>query len=174
MNDLSPGFQAEGLLNAPLNPTMSLANADGGHVQHLDGMSIDEASLDGMPQAHLDGKVSSEENEVQPVRLCVTAYDFHCSDQSGIRNPILCALQRETGTLWRMYDDGFALEAMPPFRACQLPVATIAEWRRWLITGEMECAEWDVELIDTHEKDGYSLIQRRQTNLREKCSQPRM
>jgi hypothetical protein len=29
--------------------------------------------------------------------------------------------------------------------------------------------EWEIELVDTKEQDGYSLIQRRQTNLREKC-----
>lgn len=149
MNDLSSSRPKNvGSLDAPLNPRMPLA----------------------MSTAHLDGNSpEGEKGTALRLKLCVTSQDHYWSERSGLRNPILCALQRETRTLWRIYEDGFALEAMPPYRACQLPPEAVEEWRRWLVTGEMEAPEWEIELVDTKEQDGYSLIQRRQTNLRDKC-----
>jgi hypothetical protein len=100
--------------------------------------------------------------------LSITEDDFYWSQRSGLGNPILCALQRHTQTLWRLYDDGFALEAMPPYRACQLPPEMLQQWRRWQITGQLEARQWNLELVATGDCDCYSLIKNRHTNIREK------
>jgi hypothetical protein len=102
--------------------------------------------------------------------LFITPGDFYWSERSGLSNPILCALQRHTGTLWRLYEDGFALEAMAPYRACQLPHEMVQQWRAWQVTGQLETLQWNLELVATEQCDNYSLIQRRHTNLREKAA----
>jgi hypothetical protein len=103
--------------------------------------------------------LKQQTNDVTRLTLCVTDQDYYWSDKSGLRNPILCALQQSTSTLWHIYEDGFALEAMPPYRACQLPTESLKKWRCWLMTGQMESPQWEIELVDTKEQHGYSLIQ---------------
>lgn len=97
--------------------------------------------------------------------LIITKEDHFWSERSGLRNPILCALQRHTKTLWRLYEDGLALEAMPPYRACQLPDDAVHKWQQWQVTGELDSPGWEVELVSSQASDGYSLIQHRYTNL---------
>jgi hypothetical protein len=116
------------------------------------------------------GEIKPQGAELAPqqsqlLNLIVTNDDHYWSERSGLRNPILCALQRHTKTLWRLYNDGLALEAMPPYRACQLPDDAVKKWQQWQITGELPDPEWEVELVANVAQDGYSMIQHRSTNL---------
>lgn len=99
------------------------------------------------------------------LKLEVTPEDFQCSRRDGLRNPILCALQRQTQTLWRFYDDGFMLEAMAPYRSCQLPEEAVEQWRQFQISGEMSAPIWALQLLPARTRDDYPLIEQIQTYL---------
>jgi hypothetical protein len=123
-------------------------------------------------QSHIDDASTRIANQTddasQRITLQVTPQDLGCSVRSGLNNPLLCALERQTGTLWRLYDDGFALEAVAPYRSCRLPFKALQDWHHWQVTGELNCSAWEIELVPTQATDGYSLIQHRRTNLPEK------
>lgn len=70
------------------------------------------------------------------LKLSLTPEDTQRASDYKISNPLLYVLQRETGTLWRLYDDGFLSEVMPPFRASQLPFEILRRCRAYAHEGD--------------------------------------
>lgn len=64
---------------------------------------------------------------VETVTLRIGEHELYWAVRARIKRPILLALQNATGTLWRLDDDGLAVEVMPPHRACILPQEALAE-----------------------------------------------
>jgi hypothetical protein len=62
------------------------------------------------------------------LKLCITAEDLASAERFKIANPVLHKLQNTTGTLWRLCNDGLAMEIMPPFRATLLPLWSLRGW----------------------------------------------
>ncbi len=98
---------------------------------------------------------------MEKMTLLITPEAIHKSERFGLRNPILCALQNTTGTLWRVYDDGMVLEVMTPYRACSLPDEAMERWREYRATGIMKPFSVTLEFRHAEERDGYSLGQKR-------------
>lgn len=61
--------------------------------------------------------------------LCVTDEDVAMAARFEIFNPVLHKLHQTTDTLWRLCDNGVALEIMAPFRTTQLPSWAVRDWR---------------------------------------------
>ena len=83
---------------------------------------------------------------MQNLKISITENDIQSAEGFKIANPVLFMLQRATGTFWRIYDDGFALEIMAPFRSCLLPDAALRCWREYSSAGRMAPVEFEVEL----------------------------
>jgi hypothetical protein len=62
------------------------------------------------------------------LKLCITTEDVARAERFKIANPVLHKLQNTTGTLWRLCDDGLAMEIMSPFRATCLPLWALRGW----------------------------------------------
>ena len=90
--------------------------------------------------------------------LSVTEHDEYWAQRTGLKNPLLLALLRSTGTLWSLFPDGLVLEAIAPYRACRFPRA--ASFKTWH-SGTNIRGTWRLELVPTREQDGYSLQQSR-------------
>lgn len=75
----------------------------------------------------------------------VTATDIEGSQKYGLDDPVLFALQRSTGTLWRMSEYGVALEIMAPARVLFLRGEALERWRTWQATRVMPPFEFVAE-----------------------------
>jgi hypothetical protein len=95
------------------------------------------------------------------ITLRVSLDDVHWASRTGLQKPMLLSLQRATGTLWHLYPNGLALEIMSPHRACQFPDAIHLDCQEWAHLLEQGDCEYQVQLLPTQEREGYSLIQRR-------------
>jgi hypothetical protein len=62
------------------------------------------------------------------MKLLITDQDIASAERYKISNPVLHKLQNTTGTLWRLFNDGLAVEAMSPFRATLLPLWATNGW----------------------------------------------
>lgn len=84
---------------------------------------------------------------VETVTLRITEHELYWAVRTRINRPILLALQNSTGTLWRLDDDGFAAEIMPPYRACILPQEAMAEVDRADMGQDLLDSSWVVPLF---------------------------
>jgi hypothetical protein len=95
------------------------------------------------------------------ITLYVSRQDFADAKKFQLRSPLLMALQRWTGTLWRLHDGGYLLEAMHPFRACQLSPVLIQTLEEYGQTESLYPFIVELELEVTQEADGYPPMQKR-------------
>lgn len=79
------------------------------------------------------------------LKLTTTKEDINKSIRFKVCNPILYALQRTTGTLWRMYDDGLLVEVMEPFRAYQLPLEALKQYEAFEAGADITPFECELE-----------------------------
>lgn len=75
----------------------------------------------------------------------VRSADIEGSQKYGLDDPVLVALQRITGTLWRMSEYGVALEIMAPARVLFLRGGTLERWRTYQTTRTMMPFEFVAE-----------------------------
>lgn len=113
-------------------------------------------ALDGAPSGPLPARVLA----IETVTLRISEHEIYWAAQTRLKKPILVALQRATGTLWRLFDDGTAIEVMTPHRACVLPQEALFEVEEANEEHPAVGSEWEVPLFPTSPQDGYSLIQR--------------
>ena len=94
----------------------------------------------------------------ETLMLSVTEHDEYWAQRSGLKNPLLLALLRSTGTLWSLFPDGLVLEAIAPYRACRFPRAASSKTCEF---GSDIRGIWRLELVPTKQQEGYSLQQSR-------------
>jgi hypothetical protein len=94
---------------------------------------------------------------IETITLRITEDEIYWAVQTGLKRPILVALQRATGTLWRLFEDGTAIEVMAPHRACVLPQEALYEVNETAGVHELIGTTWEVPLFPTSQQDGYSL-----------------
>jgi hypothetical protein len=97
-------------------------------------------------------------NTQETLVLIVTEEDEYWARRTGIKNPLLLALLRSTGTLWSLFSDGLVLEAIAPYRACRFP--RTASFKTCESENDIR-GTWRLELVSTREQEGYSLQQSR-------------
>ncbi|HEX8551982.1 MAG TPA: hypothetical protein VF681_10565 [Abditibacteriaceae bacterium] len=98
---------------------------------------------------------------MERISLSITETDVVAAARYGIRNIIAYALQKQTGTLWRIYENGLALEIMKPHRACHISASLLRRWQQHYTTQGEAPFLCDLEMHATQAKPGYSLLQRR-------------
>jgi hypothetical protein len=82
------------------------------------------------------------------ITLAVTEADIAVGRQCQVC-PILCAIYRTTGSLWRISAAGVGHERRPPFRSFAFQSASLDIWRDYLVTGEMSPCEITIDLVET-------------------------
>ncbi|HEX8466033.1 MAG TPA: hypothetical protein VF627_15575 [Abditibacterium sp.] len=102
--------------------------------------------------------MSSFSDNKETLLLSVTEDDEYWAQRTGLKNPLLLALLRSTGTLWSLFPDGLVLEAIAPYRACRFPRAASF---KTLDSGSDIRGTWRLELVPTRKQEGYSLQQSR-------------
>lgn len=80
------------------------------------------------------------------IKLCINDEDLVSAERYEIANPVLHKLQNTTGTLWRLCDDGLAMEVMSPFRATLLPLHALNAWHAESENGRSVPCEIELEL----------------------------
>lgn len=80
------------------------------------------------------------------LRVMVTASDIQAAESSGLDNPILIALQRQTGSVWSLSDIGLALEVTAPFRTALLCDKAFDHWCHFIATRRMEPFDFMLEI----------------------------
>ena len=80
------------------------------------------------------------------MRITVSSEDIAAAGPGIISNPIACALQRATGTKWRVWNGEMAYELLPPYRAVPLPLEVQQMWDDYADFREMPPFSFDLEL----------------------------
>ena len=80
------------------------------------------------------------------MRITVSSEDIAAAGPGIISNPIACALQRATGTKWRVWNGEMAYELLPPYRAVPLPLKVQQMWDDCVDFRQMTPFSFDVDL----------------------------
>jgi hypothetical protein len=80
------------------------------------------------------------------MKLHIRCSDLEQAKRFKATNPILFAVQNVTKTLWRMLDGGVLVEAIPPYRRCQLPAKALTWHQEYLRTGQI--GSFDIEPLE--------------------------
>ena len=80
------------------------------------------------------------------MRIYVSSQDIAAAGPGIISNPIACALQRVTGTKWRVWNGETAYELLPPYRAVALPDEVQQIWDEYADFREMPPFWFELEL----------------------------
>lgn len=80
------------------------------------------------------------------MRIYVSSEDIAAAGPGIISNPIACALQRATGTKWRVWNGEMAYELLPPYRAVQLPIEVQQMWDEYADFRDMPPFWFELEL----------------------------
>lgn len=99
--------------------------------------------------------------ETETVTLQITDETVRETRYYGLSSPVLRALQVATQTLWRVYDDGWALEVTAPYRCCYLSLDTRRLCDEYSKTKQFPAQTLTLELFSTEAHEGYSLRQQR-------------
>ncbi|MDF2439038.1 MAG: hypothetical protein JWN98_22 [Abditibacteriota bacterium] len=80
------------------------------------------------------------------MRITVSSEDIAAAGPGIISNPIACALQRATGTKWRVWNGEVAYELLPPYRTVTLPLDVQQIWDECVDFRHMTPFSFDVDL----------------------------
>jgi hypothetical protein len=86
------------------------------------------------------------------IKIQVTKQDISEAKGSRLNDPLMHALERATGSPWRMSEViGMVLELAEPNRLIRLQPDVLEQWRTYRSDGMCQPFKFEAELIDGHE-----------------------
>ena len=83
---------------------------------------------------------------MEVIIIQVTQEDLDGAEKYGLHDPILHAIGRTTGTLWRISEAGLAREVTPPYRSCVLTAEVLDRWCAYREARVMAPFEFEAQL----------------------------